>query len=438
MQLLLFLLTLSSIGGLHVQAVEEEPTQIVHYQPEQVHLSFGDSLSDIVVTWSTRGSPNASQVNYAENYLSDVLQTVTGHWTRFVDGGHKRRSQYIHRVTLKDLKADTRYEYSCGSDLGWSPVFYFKTPPLGENWSPSLAIFGDMGNENAQSLGRLQQDTEKGMYDAIIHVGDFAYDMDTFNAAVGDAFMRQIETVAAYVPYMVCPGNHEEKYNFSNYRSRFSMPGGTDSLWYSFNMGPIHFVSFSTEVYYFLNYGVKLLTQQFEWLEQDLAEANRPENRQKRPWIITYGHRPMYCSDDKEYDCDGKLETYIRQGLPLLKWFGLEDLFKKHNVDVEIFAHEHFYTRLWPIYDFKVYNGSREEPYRNAKAPIQIITGSAGCSEQREPFSNDLPEWNAFHSNDYGYTRLKAHNGTHLHFTQVSDDQQGKIVDSFWVIKDKN
>jgi len=42
-------------------------------------------------------------------------------------------------------------------------------------------------------------------------VGDFAYDMDTANAAVGDAFMRQIESVAAYVPYMVCPGNHEEK-----------------------------------------------------------------------------------------------------------------------------------------------------------------------------------------------------------------------------------
>jgi len=68
-----------------------------------------------------------------------------------------------------------------------------------------------MGNENAQSMGRLQQDTERGMYDAIIHVGDFAYDMDTSNAAVGDAFMRQIESVAAYVPYMVCPGNHEEK-----------------------------------------------------------------------------------------------------------------------------------------------------------------------------------------------------------------------------------
>lgn len=83
--------------------------------------------------------------------------------------------------------------------------------PEGSDWSPSIALFGDMGNENAQSLARLQQETQNGMYDTIIHVGDFAYDMNTDNARVGDEFMRQVETIAAYVPYMVVPGNHEEK-----------------------------------------------------------------------------------------------------------------------------------------------------------------------------------------------------------------------------------
>ena len=84
-----------------------------------------------------------------------------------------------------------------------------------------------MGNENAQSLVRLQEETQRGMYDAILHVGDFAYDMDTVrwnivcnrginlivqdDGLIGDAYMRQIESIAAYVPYMTCPGNHEEK-----------------------------------------------------------------------------------------------------------------------------------------------------------------------------------------------------------------------------------
>lgn len=31
------------------------------------------------------------------------------------------------------------------------------------------------------------------------------------NARVGDDFMKQLEPIAAYVPYLTCPGNHEEK-----------------------------------------------------------------------------------------------------------------------------------------------------------------------------------------------------------------------------------
>ena len=66
-----------------------------------------------------------------------------------------------------------------------------------------------MGNINAVSLPRLQRETQSGMYDMILHVGDFAYDMNDDNGTRGDEFMRQIEPIAAYVPYMTCPGNHE-------------------------------------------------------------------------------------------------------------------------------------------------------------------------------------------------------------------------------------
>lgn len=93
--------------------------------------------------------------------------------------------------------------------MGWSALYWFHTVSAQEKWSPSLAIYGDLGNENAQSLPRLQEETQLGMYDAILHIGDFAYDMDSNEGTVGDEFMRQIETIAAYVPYMVVPGNHE-------------------------------------------------------------------------------------------------------------------------------------------------------------------------------------------------------------------------------------
>ena len=49
----------------------------------------------------------------------------------------------------------------------------------GTNWAPRFAVFGDMGNKNARILGRLQEETMQGHFDAILHVGDFAYDLDT-------------------------------------------------------------------------------------------------------------------------------------------------------------------------------------------------------------------------------------------------------------------
>lgn len=62
------------------------------------------------------------------------------------------------------------YVYHCGSDLGWSAVYFFDVPRIDTNWAPHIAIFGDMGNENAQSLPRLQREAQRGMYNAIIHV----------------------------------------------------------------------------------------------------------------------------------------------------------------------------------------------------------------------------------------------------------------------------
>ena len=101
---------------------------------------------------------------------------------------------------------------------------------MGNNWSPRLAIYGDMGYVNAHSLNSLRDDVQRGLYDAILHIGDIGYDLDTVlticliingrlklfscfqdNGRVGDNFMGKIEAIAANVPYQVCPGNHEHR-----------------------------------------------------------------------------------------------------------------------------------------------------------------------------------------------------------------------------------
>ncbi|XP_076046794.1 acid phosphatase type 7 [Oratosquilla oratoria] len=434
--------------GIYVLDIRGDPVEMHNlgadnWQPEQIHIAYGETINEMVITWNTR-SEAESVVKYGKWETSDQ-NDIHSNWltfvengtaTKFVDGGFLHLSQWIHRVHLTDLEPDTRYVYHVGSEDGWSEIFFFKTMKEGTDWPVNVVMYGDMGAANPQSLARLQEEAEEGKYDAVIHVGDFAYDMHSGNAMIGDEFMRQIQPIAAYVPYMTCPGNHEFSYNFSNYRSRFSMPNyeDTESLFFSFDMGPIHFISVNTEAYYFLQYGLKPLSRQYQWLIEDLEEATKPEVREKRPWIILFGHRPMYCSNSDHDDCT-HVDCLTRVGLPVIKMYAMEPLLDKYGVDLAVWAHEHSYERLWPIYNYEVLNGSYEEPYTNPRGPVHIISGSAGCKEKHDHFMEIKPEWSAFRSIDYGYTRVSAVNKTHLYFEQVSDDQDGKVIDSGILIR---
>ena len=46
---------------------------------------------------------------------------------------------------------------------------------IGNNWNPKFLIYGDLGYKNDVSLKFLRKEFQK--YDAIFHIGDFAYDL---------------------------------------------------------------------------------------------------------------------------------------------------------------------------------------------------------------------------------------------------------------------
>ena len=49
---------------------------------------------------------------------------------------------------------------------------------------PRLAIYGDLGVDNAQSLSKLQKEVQGGMYDAILHVGKVVTSNDFYLSVV--------------------------------------------------------------------------------------------------------------------------------------------------------------------------------------------------------------------------------------------------------------
>lgn len=404
-------------------------------QPEQVHLSWHGDATEMWVTWVTLDVhyANASLVEFGQ---SGLTRAANGTIETFVDGGTEKRKIYIHRARMAALKPNTRYFYHVGSHRGWSNMFWFKTLPNGTDWTPRIAVFGDLGNKNGISIAPLQEESQKGHFDLLWHVGDMAYNLDTDNARYGDAFMRQMEPLAAYVPYQVVVGNHEYAYNFSNYKARFTMRknGDGENMFYSYDVGPAHVVVYSSEFYYWVGWGWKQIANQYVWLENDLMEAARPVNRAKRPWIITMAHRPMYCSNADGDDCTKQYDL-VRTGLPGIQAYGLEDLFFKYGVDLNIAAHEHSYERLWPVYNQEVFNGSRQfNPYDNPGAPVHITSGSAGCQEYIDKFMPNPAKWSAFRHSDYGYGHLNIMNKTHIYWEQVSANS-GKVVDKMTLIK---
>lgn len=58
-----------------------------------------------------------------------------------------------------------------GSQYGWSAIYFFTALQERADGGFQFAVFGDMGNENARSLGKLQKLTQDGEIDMILHVG---------------------------------------------------------------------------------------------------------------------------------------------------------------------------------------------------------------------------------------------------------------------------
>lgn len=91
-------------------------SQTFWYQPEQVHLAYGDNIFEVVVTWSTFNDTKESVVEYG---IRGMVLRQEGISKLFVDGGELKRSQYIHRVTLKNLTPNSRYGKLCNKSINF-------------------------------------------------------------------------------------------------------------------------------------------------------------------------------------------------------------------------------------------------------------------------------------------------------------------------------
>lgn len=54
----------------------------------------------------------------------------------------------------------------------------------------------------------------------------------------------------------------------------------SENMYYSWNMGPVHFIAVNTEAYYYVNYGLKPLINMYNWLVHDLEVRKREKKKE--------------------------------------------------------------------------------------------------------------------------------------------------------------
>lgn len=394
--------------------------------PEQLHLSVTGTVGNVTILWTTSNESSGSTVCFwpeGSNASQPACRIGTS-WT-YTPISVVPWVGTLHGAHMVGLTPGQRFCYQVGDTALpktlWSNVTCFACPDLHKD-AITVAFGGDMGS--VQLVGYLvneQMLRDEALhdihYDAFWLLGDIAYSTldpghDSNGEFFWDIFMRQEQPFVDHVPFIATYGNHDFSGGDSGaFINRFRNPqhgGGYDNFYFSYDHGPIRFVSMCTEPALnpvICDYSPG--SPQYLWLE----ERFRTINRTQTPWLILSGHRPMYSSD-KSTD-SGPLQQYV------------EPLITKYKVDVQLTGHMHDTELIAPVSnnapDFTGVTKVSPSSYifTNPGAPVHVTSGILGAV-QDERFVDPQPAWSLFRKggifdDSYGFVRLRA-NTTTLHF----------------------
>lgn len=429
-------------------------------EPTQIHLALSSDETAVRVMFVTR-DPLRSQVRFGEDgdELGNTVDATSVTYSQIdmcdepASSYGWRSPGYIHNVVMGGLNPGSRYFYRVGSNVGgWSSTYSFIAPHPRADETNAL-IFGDMGtsipystyqytqSESKNTVKWLTRDLEQigDKPSFVAHIGDISYARGL--SWLWDNFFTQIEPVAARSPYHVCMGNHEYdwpgqpfKPDWSPYQTdgggecgvpyslRFIMPGNsslptgttspaTKNLYYSIDVGVVHFLFYSTETDF------QVGSPQYTFIANDL----RTVDRNKTPFVVFLGHRPLYTTDYRAL-----LDTMTQK---LVQTF--EPLLIDTNVTVAFCGHVHKYERMCPLKNYTCIEPSKA----NGELPIHMVVGMGGADHQ--PIDDPLPSqsqpifpqpsWSVFRTFEWGYIRLHA--TRHLMTISYVGNHDGKVHD---------
>lgn len=307
-------------------------------KPDQIMLSIsGDAKTSMTVRWRA------------------CLDVKNGYIEYYEKGGEKAIAEAIVRpfesdvntsnlffATANNLKAGTRYYYTCGDDKNRSGEYWFDTEEENLTKFRFIAISdhqkdNDHYNPDYSALNKFLKAALKKYPDVrfILTAGD--------NTNCGqheiqwNAMYEGMQGIMEHLPYMMCCGNHDnrgfkqyfpeevgryyaEPAEFFNAQLEYSYPKNGPEGWqtenYSFDYGNVHFLVFGVNEPELVN----------DWAVKDIENSDKT-------WKLGAYHFPIYYSGPNLANDDA---------YPMMR-----ECMEK--LDVLFSGHEHNFSRSYPI-----------------------------------------------------------------------------------------
>ncbi len=226
---------------------------------------------------------------------------------------------YAHRYVMTDLEPGAAYTYAVHEN-NRTHTGQFRAAPTSETQSVEFIALGDSRtytDEFNRLADQICSPSAGAMPpDLIIHTGDFTtygayhsyWDREYFSR-----YHPALRRLQASTPIQPVAGNHETTAPLFN--QFFPLPYIDEGLgrYYAFDYGPIHFTvldqynAFTTD------------SAQLEWLEQDLAQTDRP-------WKILVLHHPGWGAGT--HPNHPVVQSHVQ---PLCERFGVQLVLGGHN-----------------------------------------------------------------------------------------------------------
>lgn len=343
----------------------------------QYHVTLGDMF-------------RVDRVNSHAFTLSSVFQECSEFPSYMLDCEGKS-SHKIDNILVKQIKVDingTSYNKKSlhafvtseeSTKCQWSLKYQskilagpysFPSRVLDSDRALSFAVVADMDltQNSKDTVARLMELKEKD-FDFLLHIGDFAYEIEDNGGKKGDDFFEQMSKITRHIPYIITPGNHENFGNGTLFNYRFRMPNSQNN---PTSIRQNHLYDMLIKNVYFLSlnfdYILQLHPEEFEnILALVTKKLSAIQNLTQVRWRIVYSHRPIMCNDPiNVLDCSFNMY--------MLKAF--DDIFIKYNVTTVLNAHLHIYSRFKPFHDLKL--AQMDSVGRGTY--LQIISGHSGTN----------------------------------------------------------